>query len=58
MYLGGRGGSPSGPDWVLFKHQLLTRRMNKIISGNVIKSMGAPKIYLHVQKKLYYMEGQ
>ena len=43
-------------DWVLFKHHLLTRRMNKIISTNVIKSMGAPKIYLHVERKIYYME--
>ena len=58
MYLGGRGGSPSGPDWVLFKNHLLTRRMNKIIFVNVIKSMGAPKIYFHVQRKLYYMDGQ
>ena len=35
-----------------------TRRLHKIIYVNVNKSMGAPKVYLHVQRKLYYMEGQ
>ena len=48
----------TGPDWVLFKHKSLTRNMNKIIYFNVSKSMGAPKRYFHVQRKLYYMEGQ
>ena len=32
--------------------------LRKIINVNVSKSMGAPKRYLHVQKKLYYMEGK
>ena len=48
----------SGLDWVIFKHHSLTRRIHKIIYVNVNKSMGAPKRYLHVQRKLYYMEGQ
>ena len=48
----------SGPYWVLFKHESLTRNMHKIIYVNVSKSIGAPKSYLHVQRKLYYMEGQ
>ena len=46
------------PDWVLLKHHSLTRRMHKIIYVNVSKSMVAPKRYLHVQRELYYMEGQ
>ena len=48
----------SDPYWVLFKHHLLTIKMHKIyIYANVNKSMGARKTYLHVQIKLYYMEG-
>ena len=46
------------PDWVIFKKHSLTRNLHKVIYANVSKSMGAPKIYLHVQRKLYYMEGQ
>ena len=43
------GGLTSiGPDWVLFKHHSLTRRLHNIIDVNVSKSMGAPKRYLHV----------
>ena len=57
MYLGGRWVT-NGPNWVLFKHHSLTIRMHKIIYVNVNKSMVAPKRYLHVQRKLYYMEGQ
>ena len=57
MYLGGERWVRSGPDWILFKHHSLTRRMHKIIHVNISKSIGALKIYLHVQRKLYYMEG-
>ena len=57
MYLGERWVT-SGPNWVLFKHESLTRNMHKIIYVNVSKSIGAPKRYLRVQRKLYYMDGQ
>ena len=57
MYLGERWVT-SGPYWVLFKHKSLTRNMHKIIYVNVSKSIGAPKTYLRVQRKLYYMDGQ
>ena len=57
MYLGGEGVT-NGPNWVLFKYKLLTINMHKIIYVNVSKSIVAPKIYLHIQRKLYYMGGQ
>ena len=57
MYLGERWVT-SGPNWVLFKNESLTRNMHKIIYVNVSKSIGAPKSYLCVQRKLYYMDGQ
>ena len=58
MCLGSERWVTSDRNCVLFKHHLLTRNIHKIIYVNIIKSMGAPKIYLHVQRKLYYMEGQ
>ena len=62
MYIGGEGGGvrwvSNDPDWVLFKHHFLTRSLHKIIDVNVSKSMGSPKRYLLVHRKLYYMEGQ
>ena len=58
MFLeGGRGGSPV-PEWVIFKHHSITINLHKIIYVNVRKSMGAPKRHFHLQRKLYYMEGQ
>ena len=54
----GERGVTNGPDWVLFKYNLLTINMHKIIYVNVSKSIVAPKIYLHIQRKLYYMGGQ
>ena len=45
--------------WVLFKHHLRTIKMHKkYIYANVNKSMSARKTYLHVQIKIYYLEGQ
>ena len=58
MYLGGGEVGHQRPQWVVIKHDSLTRRMHKIIYISVIKSMGGLKIYLHIQRKLYYMEGQ
>ena len=58
MYLGGKRWVRNEPNWVLFKNHSFTRRLHKIIYVNVNKSMGAPKRYLHVQRKLYYMEGK
>ena len=52
MYLREERWVTNGSDWVFFKNHLLTRRLHKIIYVNVSKSMGAPKSYLHVQRKL------
>ena len=54
----GERGVTNGPYWVLLKYKLLTINMHKIIDVNVSKSIVAPKIYLHTQRKLYYMGGQ
>ena len=54
-YTWGERGVTNSPDWVLFKYNLLTINMHKIIYFNVSKSIVAPKIYLHIQRKLYYM---
>ena len=39
----GERGVTNGPDSVLFKYNLLTINMHKIIYVNVNKSIGAPK---------------